>query len=776
MKYNTIKSYIFLAVALLVTSCSDETVSESNRMVSITVSMPQENYSTRVGLTPVEGEKTLVASFHLDDEFSVYVRQGDVIQEVEASFAADYVEHKEGTLKFALPAFVKENEEYTIYGICGASSRIKNGRLVVDDNSKIKPINEFRAPIWFKYTGKKVPSILPCEYIGTYIVLHVTNQSKAENLFQIFGLISGALYDDLYWDENTNTFSEDFGVSPSSKSVPLKPGEEGVFIYNGIPNGKSMETLNVSMHIGPEITWGMDIEKPKTPKTVGKTLEEGRAYHVYLTWDGEELKFTDGVEENLPEAEVETITVNGYSFDMIKVEGGSFMMGGTNYGFEEDRKTHKVTLSTYYMSKYEVTNDLFNAVMGKSFYYRSGKSPAIATWAEALAFIVKLNLLTGRNFSLPTEAEWEYAARGGKFSRGYKYSGSDNLEEVAATKELHVAGTLKPNELGIYDMTGNLAEWCYDHPTPYSQEPQTNPLGGETGEVRVVRGGGQSNNFTEDLEYENTYRTGSYQDVQDYTHGIRLVLSPTNKPDMNVIEKLISDMVYVEGGTYMMGATNEQLSEAKDDEKPAHQVTVSSFYMCKYEMTELLEYIVTGWHRNGSLLRPGYIAPYVNHVESESDAVKVINKLNNLTGYKFRLPTEAEWEWAARGGKYSKGYKYAGSNTLDDVAWTPTNIESYNIVMMGGLKQPNELGLYDMSGNRSELCQDYYNPNFYSMSPSNNPVCPKADGVKIDNFERFVCRGGSSLSEEYYPHDYRVSARSHCRYWDGGVRLVLDNH
>lgn len=293
MKYNTIKSYIFLAVALLVTSCSDETVSESNRMVSITVSMPQENYSTRVGLTPVEGEKTLVASFHLDDEFSVYVRQGDVIQEVEASFAADYVEHKEGTLKFALPAFVKENEEYTIYGICGASSRIKNGRLVVDDNSKIEPINEFRAPIWFKYTGKKVPSILPCEYIGTYIVLHVTNQSKAENLFQIFGLISGALYDDLYWDENTNTFSEDFGVSPSSKSVPLKPGEEGVFIYNGIPNGKSMETLNVSMHIGPEITWGMDIEKPKTPKTVGKTLEEGRAYHVYLTWDGEELKFGD---------------------------------------------------------------------------------------------------------------------------------------------------------------------------------------------------------------------------------------------------------------------------------------------------------------------------------------------------------------------------------------------------------------------------------------------------------------------------------------------------
>ena len=283
--------WMFLAAALLVTSCSDETDNETNRMVCITVNMPKEYASTRVGLDLVEGEKTLVASFLFDDKFSVYVRQGDMIKEVESTFSANFFERKEGTLKFALPAFVKENEEYTIYGICGASSRIKDGRLVVDDNSKIEPINEFTAPIWFKYTGKKVPSILPCEYIGTYIVLHVTNQSDTESLFQIYGLISDALYDDLYWDENTKTFSEDFGVSPSSKAVPLKPREEGVFIYNGISNGKSMETLDVSMHIGPEITWGMDMVKPESPKTVGKTLEEGRAYHVYLTWNGKDLKF-----------------------------------------------------------------------------------------------------------------------------------------------------------------------------------------------------------------------------------------------------------------------------------------------------------------------------------------------------------------------------------------------------------------------------------------------------------------------------------------------------
>ena len=297
--------WMFLAAALLVTSCSDETDNETNRMVCITVNMPKEYASTRVGLDLVEGEKTLVASFLFDDKFSVYVRQGDMIKEVESTFSANFFERKEGTLKFALPAFVKENEEYTIYGICGASSRIKDGRLVVDDNSKIEPINEFTAPIWFKYTGKKVPSILPCEYIGTYIVLHVTNQSDTESLFQINGLISNALYNDLYWDENTKTFSEDFGVSPSSKSVSLKPREEGVFIYNGIPNGKSMETLDVSMHIGPEITWGMDMVKPESPKTVGKTLEEGRAYHVYLTWDGKELKFEDGEDKiEIPESYV----------------------------------------------------------------------------------------------------------------------------------------------------------------------------------------------------------------------------------------------------------------------------------------------------------------------------------------------------------------------------------------------------------------------------------------------------------------------------------------
>ena len=760
-------------------SCSNDTdalIADGDEVV-VHLSLSPNQSSTRVSLQESAESLDLTTHWENGDEVDLYVMYDGKVEHIgKVPIKGISEDGKDCIISYKKPKVVEDGltEEYTLMGIVGAATSCTESEVYCNASLQRVPFEKFKVPAVFSIvTGFNQTNAVFKPY-GVYEILHVSNTSDKSISFSLKGFeasptwfrLQGAIrFSDSIFVSEAEA-AQSYTIESEAVTIPSQGSDAIVSWY--LPNGNLINNAVISATIDGKTV------KSSNKKSSDVELQLAHAYHMYATWDGAELKFMDGGEENLPEAEIETITVNGYSFDMIKVEGGSFMMGGTNYGFETDRQTHKVTLSTYYMSKYEVTNDLVTAVMGRNYYYRSGKSPAIATWTEALAFVVRLNLLTGRNFSLPTEAEWEYAARGGKFSRGYKYSGSDNLEEVAATKELHVPGTLKPNELGIYDMTGNLAEWCYDHPTPYSQEPQTNPLGGETGEVRVVRGGGQSNNFTDDFEYENTYRTGSYQDIQDYAYGIRLVLSPINKPDMNVIEKLISDMVYVEGGTYMMGATDEQLSEAKDDEKPAHQVTVPSFFMCKYEMTELLEYIVTGWHQNGSLLKPGYIIPYATHVEHDLDCYKVIAKLNELTGYNFRLPTEAEWEWAARGGIYSKGYKYAGSNSLDDVAWTADNIASDNYMMRGGLKKPNELGLYDMSGNCSELCQDYYNPLFYSISPSKKPVCGKDNATKIDGFLYLVFRGGTAAKDDFYSHDYRVSARSYGG-WDGGVRLVLDN-
>ncbi|MDO5341751.1 MAG: formylglycine-generating enzyme family protein [Bacteroidia bacterium] len=196
---------------------------------------------------------------------------------------------------------------------------------------------------------------------------------------------------------------------------------------------------------------------------------------------------------------LQTFTVNGVSFEMIAVEGGTFTMGATSEqgsdAYDDEKPTHSVTLSDYYIGKFEVTQELWEAVMGSnpSFFNGSNLPVEQVSWNDCQEFITKLNGLTGKNFRLPTEAEWEYAARGGNRSGGYKYSGSNNINDVAwydnNSGSTHAVGTKSPNELGIYDMSGNVYEWCQDWYGSYSSGSQTNPQGPSSGSYRVLRGG-----------------------------------------------------------------------------------------------------------------------------------------------------------------------------------------------------------------------------------------------------------------------------------------------
>ena len=236
---------------------------------------------------------------------------------------------------------------------------------------------------------------------------------------------------------------------------------------------------------------------------------------------------------------------------------------------------------------------------------------------------------------------------------------------------------------------------------------------------------------------------------------------PVVGENFDIFQDLTCDeMVFVKGGTFTMGATEEQIPEApKDDEFPAHEVTVGDFYIGKYEVTQELWEYVMGYNPSFPQL-----AKYPVENISLMDCVDFVANLNSLTGKHFDIPTEAEWEYAARGGNKSKGYIYSGSNIIDDVAWYTDNSSQIN--HQCGTKAPNELGIYDMSGNVSEWCSDWYDENYYASSPKVNPTGPKT-GLGV------VCRGGNHVNRK---QSCRVSSRyfvnANARYGNYGFRLV----
>ena len=229
-----------------------------------------------------------------------------------------------------------------------------------------------------------------------------------------------------------------------------------------------------------------------------------------------------------------TVTANGVSFKMIKVKGGTFTMGGTaEQGsdiYSDEIPTHRVTLSDYYIGQTEVTQALWKAVMGKNPSEFKGKNRPVenVSWNDCQTFIRKLNKLTGRHFRLLTEAEWEYAARGGNCSRGYKYSGGNSLGTVAwyadnSDDTTHEVKTKQPNELGIYDMSGNVVEWCNDWFSEdyYTESQVSNPKGPSSGPYHLARGGGWG---FEARSCRVVYRDGDKDDLRCSGFGLRLAL------------------------------------------------------------------------------------------------------------------------------------------------------------------------------------------------------------------------------------------------------------
>ena len=482
-----------------------------------------------------------------------------------------------------------------------------------------------------------------------------------------------------------------------------------------------------------------------------------------------QMTYSDGV-----------LTVNGVRYEFALVEGGTFTMGATPEMGEaqnDERPAHEVTLTRdYYVSKTEVTQALWRAVMGTNPSDFPGDRHPVEhiSWNDCQKFLARLNAATGKQFRLPTEAEWEFAARGGIKSRDYRFSGNDNLSLVAwnasnSGHTTHDVASKLPNELGIYDMAGNVMELCADRYGAYSGEAQTDPVGPASGKERVGRGG--SWNSDAKACRTSNRRYSYHPDSRSLMLGFRLVITADrtlpkkafSEADVRysngvlTVDGIRYEMVKVAAGTFTMGAHSE-VQNPEEAETPAHKVKLTvPFYLGRTEVTQALWRAVMGTN-------PSWFEGTERPVEGVSwnDCQKFLARLNAATGKQFRLPTEAEWEYAARGGKKSRGYQYSGSSSPDDVAWYESN--SLGTTHDVATKQANELGLYDMSGNVAEWCADWFAP--YDSNAQTNPAGP-ADGTNR------VRRGGSYRYEET---NCRSSYRDGCpdgRYATLGFRLAL---
>ncbi|MEW5756871.1 MAG: SUMF1/EgtB/PvdO family nonheme iron enzyme [Pseudomonadota bacterium] len=469
---------------------------------------------------------------------------------------------------------------------------------------------------------------------------------------------------------------------------------------------------------------------------------------------------------------------------MVFIQGSCFTMGDVfGDGEPDESPAHEACIDDYYLGAREVTQGEWKALMhdNPAHFKDCGDDCPVenVSWHDAKEYIRRLSIKTARNYRLPTEAEWEFAAR----ARGeeFKWSGTNDEAALSAYAwhgansgdTTHPAGSKRPNALGLYDMTGNVIEWVEDQwcKRYYQHSPRVNPVCSEGGFGQAARGG----SWRSDPRFSRTINR--YHDeagLRSNNHGFRLALSAAGPQyeqtaDIQALHAAADyvdpltgiGFVRVEGGTFAMG---DLFGDGHPDyERPVHQVTLADYYIAQTEVTQ------AQWLRAAGYNPSKYRGPHLPVEQvSWNDIQEWLERLNAKTGQRFRLPTEAEWEYAARSG--GKQQKWSGTNNLEEVGdyvWYKWN--SNNRTHPVATKRPNGLGLYDMSGSLWEWVADRF--NYYTAEPQVNPAGPQESMLR----DYRTYRGGAW---DYIPELVRATQRSgkepsYQRSWIG-FRIAMD--
>jgi formylglycine-generating enzyme required for sulfatase activity len=453
-------------------------------------------------------------------------------------------------------------------------------------------------------------------------------------------------------------------------------------------------------------------------------------------------------EEQLPQRTARL--PEGSDIEFVFIAPGNFAMGST--GDEAHRDTdegpqHMVAITRgFYLGIHEVTQRQWIAVMGSNPSVfrqpaegedRLERPVDSVSWQDTQRFIEKLNTMGLGHFRLPTEAEWEYAARAGT-NTPYSSEGDVHRFGWANSRSMartHPIGMKSPNPWGLFDMHGNVWEWCSDWYAPYTAESAENPTGPATGKDKVFRGGSWYD-FPYALRSANRHRHPP--EIGFTSIGFRLVWEPSMY-DARIAYLpggVRMGFVGVPAGNFLMGSPQSEGGSASD-EGPPHRVTISEpFFIGTHEVTQ------TQWRaimdQNPSVFSENENNPV--EMVSWNDTEEFLRRLNALNlGGTFRLPTEAEWEYAARAGSTTRfGFgEDPDFGLLQQHAWFYSRAEGRSHAI--GLKKPNAWGLFDMHGNVWEWCSDWYAP-YTDDQPITDPKGPNTGTDRI-------IRGGSWFNE-----------------------------